>query len=80
MLFSVLSNRIGIIAALFVQSLVFSAYHFFPFQNSVLLFIMGIFWGLGYLWSRSLLTPVLAHLLLNGLAAVGMLIQFIRTG
>jgi len=35
----------------------------------VLLFFMGILFGLGYLWSGSLLTPVIAHLIENGAGA-----------
>jgi membrane protease YdiL (CAAX protease family) len=50
-------------------------YHLFPLKNSVFLFIMGIVFGLGYLWSGSLLTPVLAHLITNG---VPILIYLIR--
>ena len=69
MLLPALANRCGMVAALVLQSLVFTAYHFFPLQNSVLLFLMGIFFGLGYLWSSSLLTPVLAHLIENGLGS-----------
>lgn len=60
----------GIISALLLQSLVFTLYHFFPLQNSLLLFCMGIFFGWGYLWSGSLLTPVLAHLIENGLPSL----------
>ena len=69
MLLPALTTRCGIVAAVVLQSLVFTAYHFFPLQNSVLLFFMGIFFGLGYLWSGSLLTPVLAHLIENGLGS-----------
>ncbi len=69
MLLPALTTRCGIVAAVVLQSLIFTAYHFFPLQNSVLLFFMGIFFGLGYLWSGSLLTPVLAHLIENGLGS-----------
>jgi len=75
MLLPALSRYLGIILALIAQSFIFTIYHFFPLQNSVFLFIMGIFFGLGYLWSRSLLTPVLAHLIENG---VPILIYLIR--
>ena len=60
----------GITMALLLQSVVFTLYHFFPLQNSLLLFGMGIFFGWGYLWSGSLLTPVLAHLIENGLPSL----------
>jgi membrane protease YdiL (CAAX protease family) len=66
MLLPALSRYLGTILVLIVQAFVFSAYHLFPLQNSVFLFIMGIVFGLGYLWSGSLLTPVLAHLIENG--------------
>jgi len=69
MLLPALSTRCGIVAAVLLQSLVFTVYHFFPLQNSVLLFFMGIFFALGYLWSGSLLTPVIAHLIENGLGS-----------
>jgi membrane protease YdiL (CAAX protease family) len=62
MLLPALSGYLGVALAVVVQSLVFTAYHFFPLQNSVLLFVMGIFFALGYLWSGSLLTPVLPWL------------------
>jgi membrane protease YdiL (CAAX protease family) len=80
MLFSALLNSYGTVVALFIQSFVFTAYHFFPLQNSLLLFVMGIFFGLGYLWSGSLLTPVLAHLMVNGLPAFIFLVRKVRQG
>ena len=79
MLLSALLNSYGAVVALFIQSVVFTIYHFFPLQNSLLLFIMGIFFGLGYLWSGSLLTPVLAHLIENGLPALIFLVRLYRT-
>ena len=80
MFFSALLDSCGVVAALFIQSFVFTVYHFFPLQNSLLLFAMGIFFGLGYLWSGSLLTPVLAHLIENGLPALLFLVRGVRTG
>ena len=80
MFFSALLNSYGTVVALFIQSFVFTIYHFFPLQNSLLLFVMGIFFGLGYLWSGSLLTPVLAHLIENGVPAFIFLIRKVRTG
>jgi membrane protease YdiL (CAAX protease family) len=79
MFFSALLDNCGVVAALFIQSFVFTVYHFFPLQNSLLLFVMGIFFGLGYLWSGSLLTPVLAHLIENGLPAFIFLVRLFRT-
>ena len=79
MLFPILLNKANLVAALVVQSLVFTGYHFFPLQNSVLLFIMGIAFGASYLWSRSLLTPVLAHLLMNATAVIGMTVTYMQT-
>ena len=78
MLLPALSGCLGIVLAVIVQSLIFTVYHFFPLQNSVLLFMMGIFFALGYLWSGSLITPVLAHLIENGLPAVLFLIRLLR--
>jgi len=78
MLFPSLSFYLGIGIALIIQSLIFTVYHFFPLQNSVLLFIMGILFGLGYLWSGSLLTPILAHLIENGVSSVFLLIRLPR--
>lgn len=78
MLLPVLRCRIGVTAALVLSSLIFTMYHFFPMQNAVLLFCMGIFFGLGYLWSGSLLTPILAHLLLNGTGVVSMTVKFLK--
>lgn len=69
MLLPVISNRFGMAFSIILQSLVFTIYHFFPLQNSVLLFCMGIFFALGYRWSGSLLTPVVAHLIENGLGS-----------
>jgi hypothetical protein len=77
MLLPVLSGRLGLAAALILQSLVFTLYHFFPLQNSVLLFCMGIFFALGYLWSGSLLTPVVAHLIENGLGSAVFLVKLL---
>ncbi|MCX5905538.1 MAG: type II CAAX endopeptidase family protein [Proteobacteria bacterium] len=77
MLLPVLSNRFGIAVSLILQSLIFTLYHFFPLQNSVLLFFMGIFFALGYLWSGSLLTPVIAHLIENGTGSVYYLIRLL---
>ena len=77
MLLPVLSSRLGLVAALILQSLVFTLYHFFPLQNSVLLFCMGIFFALGYWWSGSLLTPVIAHLIENGLGSAVFLARLI---
>ena len=77
MLLPVLSSRFGIVVALILQSLVFTLYHFFPLQNSVLLFCMGIFFALGYLWSGSLLTPVIAHLIENGAGSAVFLIKLL---
>jgi membrane protease YdiL (CAAX protease family) len=68
----------GFISALVLQSLIFTIYHFFPLQNAVLLFCMGLLFGLGYMWSRSLLTPILAHLLLNGTGVVSMMVKFLK--
>ena len=79
MFFSALLDNCGVVVALLIQSVVFTVYHFFPLQNSLLLFVMGIFFGLGYLWSGSLLTPVLAHLIENGLPALIFLIRSLRT-
>jgi len=77
MLLPVLSSRLGLAAALILQSLVFTLYHFFPLQNSVLLFCMGIFFALGYWWSGSLLTPVVAHLIENGLGSAIFLVRLL---
>lgn len=77
MLLPVLSSRLGMVAALILQSLVFTLYHFFPLQNSVLLFCMGIFFALGYCWSGSLLTPVVAHLIENGLGSAVFLVRLL---
>ena len=79
MLFPALVSTCGVILALAVQSFVFTLYHFFPLQNTVLLFCMGIFFGLGYLWSGSLLTPVLAHLIENGLPVLVFLVRSVRS-
>ena len=79
MLLPALSGCLGISLAVVVQSLIFTVYHFFPLQNSVLLFMMGIFFALGYLWSGALITPVVAHLIANGLPAVLFLIRTLRT-
>ena len=79
MLLPLLARKTNVVWALAVQAIVFSGYHFFPFQNSVMLFIMGIIFGAGYLWSRSLLTPVLAHLLMNAAAVVGMAVTYINS-
>jgi len=70
MLLPVLTKRTGIIVALLLHSFIFTVYHLFPIQNSILLFIMGIFFALGYLWSGSLLTPLIAHLIENGLGVI----------
>jgi membrane protease YdiL (CAAX protease family) len=78
MLLPVLSSRLGLVVALILQSLVFTLYHFFPLQNSVLLFFMGIFFALGYLWSGSLLTPVIAHLIENGAGSAVFLIKLLN--
>jgi hypothetical protein len=78
MLLPVLSSRLGLVAALILQSLVFTLYHFFPLQNSVLLFFMGIFFALGYLWSGSLLTPVIAHLIENGAGSTVFLFKLLN--
>jgi membrane protease YdiL (CAAX protease family) len=78
MLLPSLSRYLGFTIALILQSFIFTAYHFFPLQNSLLLFIMGIFFGLGYLWSGSLLTPVLAHLIENGIPALIFLVRALR--
>ena len=79
MLLPALSSYLGVALAVVAQSLIFTVYHFFPLQNSVLLFIMGIFFALGYLWSGSLITPVLAHLIENGLPALLFLVRSLRT-
>ena len=79
MFFSSLLDHCGVALALLVQSAIFTVYHFFPLQNSLLLFVMGIFFGLGYYWSGSLLTPVLAHLIVNGLPALIFLVRSQRT-
>jgi membrane protease YdiL (CAAX protease family) len=75
MLMPALSPYMGVASILILQSLIFTVYHFFAFQNAVLLFIMGIFFGLGYIWSGSLLTPVLAHLIENGLPSLVFLVR-----
>lgn len=75
MLMSVLSRKMGIALVLVVQSLIFTVYHLFPLQNSILLFCMGILFGLGYVWSGLLLTPVLAHLIENGTGIVIVMLQ-----
>lgn len=77
MLLPVLSSRFSLAAALILQSVVFTLYHFFPLQNSVLLFCMGIFFALGYCWSGSLLTPVVAHLIENGLGSAVFLVRLL---
>ena len=77
MLLPVLSNRFGMALSIILQSLVFTIYHFFPLQNSVLLFCMGIFFALGYCWSGSLLTPVVAHLIENGLGSAVFLVKLL---
>jgi len=79
MLLPALSGCLGVVLAVVVQSLIFTVYHFFPLQNSVLLFMMGIFFALGYLWSGSLITPVLAHLTVNGSPALLFLIRSLQT-
>ena len=79
MLFPALVSTCGVILALAVQSFIFTLYHFFPLQNAVLLFCMGIFFGLGYLWGGSLLTPVLAHLITNGLPVLVFLVRSVRS-
>ncbi len=75
MLLPVLSQHTGILLAIVLQSLMFTLYHFFPLQNSLLLFFMGILFGLGYVWSGSLITPVIAHLIENGAGVVVFLLK-----
>jgi len=75
MLLPVLSDRFSMAIAIVLQSLVFTLYHFFPLQNSVLLFCMGFFFALGYRWSGSLLTPVVAHLIENGSGSVFLFVK-----
>jgi len=70
MLLPCLSSFLGAGTSLVVHSLVFTGYHLFPMQNSLLLFIMGIFFGMGYLWGGSLVTPIVAHLIVNGLPII----------
>ena len=77
MLMPVLSMRRGMVFAVIVQSVIFTGYHFFPLQNWVLLFIMGILFALGYLWSGSLLTPVVAHLIENGTGVILYLVKML---
>jgi len=67
--------RLGFLAALITQAFIFSAYHILPFPNSVFLLIMGIIFGLGYIWSGSLLTPVIAHLIENGVPILVFLLR-----
>ncbi len=80
MLLPSLSIHLGVLLAVIIHAILFSAYHFFPLQNSVLLFIMGILFGVGYLWSGSLLTPVLAHLIENGVPIVVLLTGVMGAG
>ncbi len=75
MLLPVLTKHTGLLLAIVLQSCVFTIYHFFPLQNSVLLLFMGILFGLGYLWSGSLITPVIAHLIENGAGVVVVLLK-----
>lgn len=75
MLFPALVPSCGVVPALALQSFIFTLYHFFPLQNAVLLFCMGILFGLGSLWSGSLLTPVVAHLITNGLPILVFLVR-----
>ena len=77
MLLPVLSRRMTLVLALLLHSFIFTVYHLFPLQNSVLLFCMGILFGLGYLWSNSLLTPVLAHFIEN---ATGVVLFLLNAG
>jgi len=78
MLLPALSSHLGVFLAVICQSLIFTVYHFFPLQNSLLLFIMGIFFGIGYLWSGSLFTPLLAHLIENGVPGLALLIRLFK--
>lgn len=78
MLLPILSSYLGVFLAVICQSLIFTIYHFFPLQNALLLFIMGIFFGVGYLWSGSLLTPVLAHFIENAIPVLAFLIRLFK--
>jgi membrane protease YdiL (CAAX protease family) len=80
MLLPVLSCRYSLAVSIILQSLIFTVYHFFPLQNSVLLFCMGIFFALGYRWSGSLLTPVVAHLIENALGSAVFLARLLGGG
>lgn len=75
MLLPVLSQHTGVLLAMVLQSFIFTLYHFFPLQNSLLLFFMGILFGLGYVWSGSLITPVIAHLIENGVGVAVFLLK-----
>lgn len=61
--------RLGAVGGVLVSALIFAVMHFDPIQ-SALVMLTGIVTHMAYLWSRSLLAPMLLHFLNNSLAAL----------
>lgn len=63
-----LAGPLGLWGALVVASLLFGLAHAMTVTYFVITFFMGIYLGLAYHWSGSLLVPMLAHFLYDWLA------------
>ena len=62
----VLAKRIGPVKSLLVVSVVFSLIHLHP-AGFLPLFVLALYMGLAYLLTQSIVTPIVIHMLFNGI-------------
>jgi membrane protease YdiL (CAAX protease family) len=70
-IFPALARRMPAIAAICLVSLAFAAFHFAPLLIGPL-FIIGAAFSLAYLYSGSIIVPMVMHLLFNGVTIVAL--------
>ena len=67
--YSIIKERWGTVTALFLSSLVFSAVHTYVI-HFLSVFLLGLLLGLAYEWRKTLVTPIVAHGVMNLLVAM----------
>jgi membrane protease YdiL (CAAX protease family) len=65
-----LADQVGVIAALVLASVAFGACHLLTWTYAIIAALIGLYLGLLWIWTGSLLTPMITHALYDFVALV----------
>jgi membrane protease YdiL (CAAX protease family) len=75
-LYNALRQRLPVILAIPIQGVIFGFLHLFDAASSATVAVIGIILGLLYEWRKTLLAPMILHVLVNAVVIIGTLASF----